>query len=84
VQDAERTLAQLVVERNEIGQDQNRIRSNMGSIDRNSDLYARYMQKLAEQETRLEQIVESIRTTTAERDARQQELQEYLNNLNVD
>ena len=84
VQDSERTLAQLVVERNEIGQDQNRIRSNMGSIDRNSDLYARYMQKLAEQETRLEQIVKSIQTTTAERDARQQELQEYLNNLNVD
>ncbi|MDQ7014055.1 MAG: hypothetical protein Q9O74_09195 [Planctomycetota bacterium] len=84
VRDAERTLAELATERNEIGKDQSRIRSNMGSIDRNSDLYARYMQKLAEQETRLEQIVELIQSTTAERDARRQELQEYLNNLNVE
>ncbi len=84
VRDAERTLAELATERNEIGKDQSRIRSNMNSIDRNSDLYARYMQKLAEQETRLEQIVESVQSTTAERDARRQELQEYLNNLNVE
>ena len=84
VHESERSLAELSNERNEIGQDQTRIRSNMGSIDRNSELYARYMQKLAEQETRLEQIIESIQTTTAERDTRQQALQDYLNTLNVE
>lgn len=84
VRDSERTLEQLNTERNEIAQDQNRIRSNMGSIDRNSELYSRYMQKLTEQETRLEQIADAVQSTVAERDARQQQLQEYLNNLNVE
>ena len=84
VNDSQRMLAELEKERNDIGQDQARIRQNMGSIDRNSDLYSRYMQKLAEQETRLEQIVESIATTAAERDARQKALEDYLANLNAD
>lgn len=84
VNDSHRALAELETERGEIGQDQDRIRQNMGSIDRNSELYARYMQKLGEQETRLEQIVQSIATTTAERDARQEALDAYVAGLDVE
>ena len=82
--DAQRTLAELEKERSAIAEDQSRIRQNMTSIDRTSDLYSRYVQKLGEQETRLEQITKSTATTTADRDARQQALNEYLASLNVD
>lgn len=84
VNDSQQQLAELEKERNDIGQDQDRVRKNMGSIDRNSDLYSRYMQKLGDQETRLEQIVKSIETTTAERDSRQQDLNDYIAGLNVE
>ena len=84
VNDSQRALAELETERGEIGQDQDRIRQNMGSIDRNSELYARYMQKLGEQETRLEQIVDAIATTTTERDARQEALDAYVAGLDVE
>lgn len=84
VHDAERKLDELEKERADIAQDQDRIRKNMSSIDRNSELYSRYMQKLGEQETRLEQIVEAIDATTAERDSRQRALQEYVAGLNVE
>ncbi|VAX39936.1 Putrescine transport ATP-binding protein PotA (TC 3.A.1.11.1) [hydrothermal vent metagenome] len=82
--DSQRTLSELEKERSEIAKDQSRIRQNMGSIDRKSDLYSRYMQKLTTQETRLEDIAESIATTTAERDARQKTLDSYIAGLNVD
>jgi len=82
--ETDRALSDLERERNEIAQDQGRIRQNMGSIDRNSELYARYMQKLGEQETRLEQIVQAIATTTAERDARREALDAYVAGLNVE
>ncbi len=81
--DSQRTLSELEKERNEISKDQSRIRQNMGSIDRKSELYARYMQKLTDQETRLENIVDGIARTTAERDARQKALDTYINSLNV-
>ncbi|MCC7388192.1 MAG: hypothetical protein IT431_05445 [Phycisphaerales bacterium] len=84
VGDSQRALAALDKERNEIGQDQARIRENMGSIDRTTELYARYMQKLGEQETRLEAIVNAIEKTTAERDSRQQALNTYIAGLNVE
>jgi hypothetical protein len=84
VGDSQRALAALDKERNEIGQDQARVRENMGSIDRNSELYARYMQKLGEQETRLEAIVDAIGKTAAERDSRQQALSTYIAGLNVE
>ncbi len=84
VGDSQRALAALDKERNEIGQDQARVRENMGSIDRTSELYARYMQKLGEQETRLEEIVNAIEKTTAERDGRQQAVNTYIAGLNVE
>lgn len=81
--DSQHTLSELEKERDEIARDQQRIRQNMGSIDRKSELYARYMQKLTDQETRLEDIVDGIARTTAERDARQKALDTYINSLNV-
>ena len=84
VNQAKQTLAELEKERNDINQDQKRIRSNMGSIDRNSKLYATYMQKLTTQEKRLEEITVNIATATKDRDTRQRNLDEYIHELNVE
>ncbi|MBK7404750.1 MAG: DUF4139 domain-containing protein [Phycisphaerales bacterium] len=82
--DSQRTLAELDKERTTIAADQSRIRDNMGSVDRNSDLYSRYVQKLGQQETRLEEIAEAVAEANTELNTRQQALNEYLASLNVD
>lgn len=80
----ERRKADLDAEWKRITDDQDRTRKNMGSIDRNSDLYARYMKKLGEQETQGEKIgAENIELTEKLRKA-QDELTKYLSQLNVD
>lgn len=77
-------LAELNAERTAITQDQNRIRENMERVERNSDLYARWVQKLTEQETRLEAIVEELAAATSSRAAAQKDLNVYLSNLTVE
>jgi len=68
---------------NAIGQEQARIRENMGRLERTSDLYTRYVQKFSQQETR----VETLRQEIAERQAQEQKarlaLDEYLRQLDV-
>lgn len=76
-------IRQLDAERNSIDQDQSRVRSNMQSIDRNSDLYARYMKKLGDQETRLEQIAKERAQAQSQLDDKKQELANFVKNLNV-
>jgi hypothetical protein len=53
-----RSVQQVEQERASIEQDQSRLRSNMNSVDRTSELYRRYLSKLAEQETAMEGIFE--------------------------
>lgn len=80
----ERRKAELDAEWKRIVDDQDRTRKNMGSIDRNSDLYARYMKKLGEQETQGEKIgAENIELSDKLRKA-QEELTRFLSQLNVD
>ncbi len=77
-------LSRLKEERDEIARDQSRIRDNMSRIDRNSELYGRYMKKLNEQETRLEQLVGQTGDTEKKLDAATRELNEYLRGLDVE
>ncbi|MCX7432375.1 MAG: hypothetical protein NTY17_15455 [Planctomycetia bacterium] len=57
---------------NAIGQEQARIRENMGRLERTSDLYTRYVQKFSQQETRVETLREEIaQRQTQEQQARQ-------------
>ncbi|MBC7773193.1 MAG: hypothetical protein H7210_11900, partial [Pyrinomonadaceae bacterium] len=53
---AEQAVQEIDRQTAEINKDQNRIRENMGRIERNSQLYTRYMTKLTEQETQLEDL----------------------------
>lgn len=77
-------IQKLEEERSAIGADQARIRSNMATVDRNSDLYTRWVKKLAEQESRLESIVEEMSAAKASHAAAQKDLNEFLANLSVE
>ncbi len=84
ISDAERRLAELERERAAIAEDQTRIRANMGSIDRNSQLYARYMEKLTQQESRMEDLVALIARARDEVTRLRQDLAGFISRLNVD
>jgi hypothetical protein len=82
--EATRRIEALENERSTITEDQTRVRSNMGSIDRASTLYANYMKKLTEQETRLDQIVKLIDEGQTNLAQTRSDLENFLANLNVE
>ena len=83
INEAERRIAELDRERDAISADQGRIRENMKTIDSRSELYQRYLTKLNDQETRLEEIRQARIEQQAEADRARRELADYLRNLNV-
>lgn len=82
--DIQKSIEQLEKERGTISEDQNRIRQNMTSIDRTSQLYTRYMQKLTDQESRLEQIATDLARQREEQARAQNDLNAYLSELSVE
>lgn len=82
--ESERELATLQQERQTIDQDQDRIRSNMNGIDRQSQLYSRYMQKLTEQESRLEAIDVQLKDLQATIKTKREELDLYVASINAE
>ena len=82
--DTERQINQLNEQTSAISTEQNRIRENMGKVERTSELYKRYVTKLNDQETELENINE--RRTAAQQKLEQQrrEFNDYLRGLNVE
>ena len=82
--DLDRQQAALEKERSDISNEQSRIRQNMGSIDRQSDLYATYVKKLTQQESRLETIAQQANELAKRKAAAQQDLDSFLANLNVE
>jgi len=84
VTDAERRMGAAQSEINAIAADQDRIRQNIGGIEKASTLYARYIQKLDEQETALETLRKEIADATSDRDARRAAYEAYLRDLNVE
>lgn len=75
-QDLERQVAT-------IDQEQQRIRQNMPQLDRNSDLYRRYVKKFSEQEDQMEKLRGGIQEVAADQEKRQQALDEYLAGLDL-
>ncbi len=66
-----------------IGEEQARIRENMTRIDRNTDLYARYVKKFTTQEDQIEKLRGQITQLTSRLTTLQQELDAYLIGLEV-
>ncbi len=66
-----------------ITQEQERIRQNMGQLDRNTDLYKRYVQKFGTQEDAVEKMRDQIQTFTAEEARLRKALDDYLIGLDI-
>ena len=80
----QRTINELDRERDEIVRDQSRIRDNLGRAERGSTLYNRYMQKLTEQEDRLEQILTLRDDSQKQLEQVQKALNDYVRDLDVE
>lgn len=83
VVEQERLIQSLDNESGAIDRDQQRLRENIAAVNENSELYARYVTKLAEQETRLEQIARERNEARSARDRAQAELERFVSGLNI-
>lgn len=68
---------------NVINQEQSRIRQNMQQLDRNSELYQRYVKKFGEQEDMVEKLRAEALTVQEQIDAKSRELNDFIGGLNV-
>ncbi len=66
-----------------VDQEQNRIRQNMAQLDRNNDLYRRYVGKFTEQEDRIETLRKQLTDSIAEEQKLRKKLDEYLSGLDL-
>ncbi|HEY4308876.1 MAG TPA: DUF4139 domain-containing protein [Pirellulales bacterium] len=66
-----------------ITQEQTRIRENMSRLDRNNDLYARYVKKFSEQEDQVEKAHAQIDQLNKQINERQKALDDYLLSLDL-
>ncbi|TVS00991.1 MAG: hypothetical protein EA423_10720 [Phycisphaerales bacterium] len=83
VGEAERLVALLENERREIVRDQERVRANLASVARESDLHRRYMDRLGEQETRLDEIATELAEARSQVERRKRALERFVSDLNV-
>jgi hypothetical protein len=68
----------------EITQEQTRIRENMAKLSQSSDLYQRYVKKLDQQESELENLRNEIEGLKDNEAKQQRDLNDYLLNLDVE
>lgn len=81
--DLNRRKQQIEQEIATIDQEQDRIRKNMQSVAKNSDLYNRYVKKFTDQEDQIEKHRDAIRELVAQITKSQQALDEYLKGLKI-
>jgi hypothetical protein len=67
----------------EIGQEQTRIRDNMGRLAHTSELYNRYVKKLDQQETEMEKLRKDIDGLKETEEEQKRELNNYLVSLDI-
>lgn len=73
----------LQAELQTIDQEQARIRQNMQQLDRNSDLYARYVKKFSEQEDQVERLRKQVNELQADILAKKKDLDTFVLALEV-
>lgn len=83
VEESRVRISRLENERKNISRDQTRVRLNMNSIDRTSQLYRRYITKLGEQETRIEGIEGELKAARDGLARQEAALTAYLKDLTV-
>lgn len=83
VGDKRAALADLDQQLKTLDQEQLRIRQNLSSADRESDLHKRYMAKLADQETQIEKLQAARTKEDGERQAAEDAVKAYLAKLSL-
>ena len=83
VQQSDRQIQQKQRQIKAITSEQERIRENMGSVERNSSYYKRLLSKLESQEDEIEKLQKDIAALQGSKNKQLQDLQEYLKGLNV-
>lgn len=83
VVDTQRQIEERTKRLSDISTEQNRIRENLKTIQQNTDLYRRLVEKLGTQETTIESVQSEISTLQKDLEAKQKALSDYLVNLNV-
>jgi hypothetical protein len=83
LQQLQETLSQVKADLSSISTQQQRIRQNMEQLDKSTDLYARYVSKLGEQEDRVEQLQSRIEELEQEIRAQRKSISEYIDGLNI-
>ncbi|HZZ73297.1 MAG TPA: hypothetical protein VFE24_13665 [Pirellulales bacterium] len=66
-----------------VDQEQSRIRQNMAQLERNSDLYNRYVKKFGEQEDQVEKLRKDIQGLNEEEQKQRRDLDDYLSKLDL-
>lgn len=84
VNETERRIREMEAETRAIADEQGRVRENMKTIDRQSQLYTRYMTKLSEQETRVEELSAALKTAREDLQKRRDRFNSYVSSLNVE
>jgi hypothetical protein len=80
----DRDLSQAREELKEITEDQARIRQNLPVLPQTSEAFKTYVKKLADQEPDVERLQKSIKELTQRATREQQEIDNYLNTINVE
>ncbi len=90
-QEMQASISQITIQvadndrqRNDIVNEQTRLRQNMAAVTNGSDLYKRYMTKLNDQETKLEDLRDKQEALRIQLLAKQQELSAFLKDLSVE
>ncbi len=81
---AERTREEGQGQIRAITEDQERIRRNLGTVNQNTDYGKRLLQKLNEQETKLDQLRVEDERLAGDINAKRKALSDYVANLNVE
>ena len=83
MEQTQRDIQQRQQRVNEIAQGQARVRENMKTVDRTTDYYQRLLKKFDEEETTIDTLGKEIEALQKKYQQQQQELDQYVNGLNV-
>ncbi|MGY0831883.1 hypothetical protein [Azospirillum argentinense] len=81
VADKERRVGELEREQAEIGKEQERLRQNLATLPRDSDLFKRTIAKMGEQETRLDGLSRELATARKEADTARNTLRDQVRGM---
>ncbi|WP_035694010.1 DUF4139 domain-containing protein [Azospirillum halopraeferens] len=81
--DRQRRIAEVEREQVDVLKDQERLRTNLAALPRDSDLYRRTLDKMGEQETRLESLTAGLADARREAEAARRALADFVRGLNL-